>query len=117
MRGLSLPEVAIALVVFSVLVMGGLGAFSYAHMQVNEINQTKQARDIALSVGDEINPIDFNSSYFPHSMPNIILDGVTYTINLNGQLIGSGERQMWNVEILVTYPHGEYRLNVIKGVK
>ena len=116
MRGLSLPEVAIAMVVLSVLIVGGLRAFAYAQTTISDVNHTKQARDVALSIADELDSGDFSNTYFPRSLPERNLDGVSYTPTLDGELIGSVNKEMWRINIVVTYPQGVYTLAIIKGV-
>jgi len=116
MRGVSLPELVIAMVVLGVLITSGLNAFVFAQTYMIEVEQTKQARDIALSEINLLTETDLASLPINKTIANY--NGVTYVIEITGNQEGdSVDKMFWDLEISVTYPNGSYSIKTIKAVE
>ena len=122
-RGVSLPEVAIAMVVLAILVLTGTAAFTAAQKQLWDVSKMKHARDIALARSEiliEMGRAEALNSEFSSPYSDV-RDGTEYIVSYNVTASGvtgvdgyTGD-PFWQVVITVSYNDQAYSLNCMIG--
>lgn len=125
-RGLSLPEIAIAMVVFSILVIAGLGAFRFSQQTIWDVNKEKHARDIALAQMEVL----LDQGYYEATSTGGAIDtpysdtrdGTTYTVSYTTNQLEDPANSntydgdpFWKVVVSVSYGDKVYSLDCIIG--